>query len=67
MVVYYYYYYYLEAQVNTQNYGKRPYGVGLLVVGHDVNIIIMLIFSKGFIILSRSINFIPELKVSKST
>ena len=43
MVVYYYYYYYLEAQVNTQNYGKRPYGVGLLVVGHDVNIIIMLI------------------------
>ncbi|KAG9284184.1 hypothetical protein G9A89_022958, partial [Geosiphon pyriformis] len=24
-----------KAQVNTQNYGRRPYGVGLLVVGHD--------------------------------
>ncbi|RUP45500.1 hypothetical protein BC936DRAFT_148086 [Jimgerdemannia flammicorona] len=24
-----------EAQVNTQNYGRRPYGVGLLVVGYD--------------------------------
>jgi len=24
-----------KAQINTQNYGKRPYGVGLLVVGHD--------------------------------
>lgn len=25
-----------EAQVNTQVYGKRPYGVGFLVAGHDV-------------------------------
>ncbi|KAJ3365208.1 hypothetical protein HDU91_002267 [Kappamyces sp. JEL0680] len=25
----------LEAQINTQRYGKRPYGVGLLVIGHD--------------------------------
>jgi 20S proteasome subunit alpha 6 len=25
-----------EAQINTQRYGKRPYGVGLLVVGYDV-------------------------------
>lgn len=24
-----------KAQVNTQNYGKRPYGVGLLVAGID--------------------------------
>ncbi|KAI8390890.1 20S proteasome subunit alpha 6 [Radiomyces spectabilis] len=24
-----------KAQVNTQQYGRRPYGVGLLVVGHD--------------------------------
>jgi 20S proteasome subunit alpha 6 len=24
-----------EAQVNTQEYGRRPYGVGFLVVGHD--------------------------------
>lgn len=24
-----------KAQVNTQNYGRRPYGVGLLVIGHD--------------------------------
>jgi len=24
-----------KAQVNTQNYGRRPYGVGLLVVGYD--------------------------------
>lgn len=25
-----------EAQVNTQVSGKRPYGVGFLVAGHDV-------------------------------
>lgn len=25
----------LEAQVNTQEYGRRPYGVGFLVIGHD--------------------------------
>ena len=24
-----------EAQVNTQEYGRRPYGVGFLVVGQD--------------------------------
>jgi 20S proteasome subunit alpha 6 len=24
-----------EAQINTQRYGKRPYGVGLLVIGND--------------------------------
>ncbi|CAO3622212.1 unnamed protein product [Mucor hiemalis] len=24
-----------KAQVNTQQYGRRPYGVGLLVIGHD--------------------------------
>ena len=24
-----------EAQVNTQEYGRRPYGVGLLVIGQD--------------------------------
>lgn len=24
-----------KAQTNTQQYGKRPYGVGLLVIGHD--------------------------------
>ncbi|GBB88885.1 hypothetical protein RclHR1_01550019 [Rhizophagus clarus] len=24
-----------KAQVNTQNYGRRPYGVGLLVAGYD--------------------------------
>jgi 20S proteasome subunit alpha 6 len=27
----------IEAQINTQNYGRRPYGVGLLVVGYDVS------------------------------
>jgi hypothetical protein len=26
----------VEAQINTQRYGSRPYGVGLLVAGHDV-------------------------------
>lgn len=26
-----------EAQVNTQQYGRRPYGVGLLVIGYDVS------------------------------
>lgn len=26
----------IEAQVNTQQYGRRPYGVGLLVIGYDV-------------------------------
>ena len=25
----------VEAQVNTQEYGRRPYGVGFLVVGQD--------------------------------
>lgn len=28
-----------KAQVNTQKYGNRPYGVGLLVIGYDVFII----------------------------
>ena len=23
-------------QVHTQNYGRRPYGVGLLIAGYDV-------------------------------
>lgn len=27
----------LEAQVNTQEYGRRPYGVGFLVIGQDIN------------------------------
>jgi 20S proteasome subunit alpha 6 len=27
-----------EAQVNTQHYGRRPYGVGLLVAGYDVRL-----------------------------
>lgn len=27
----------VEAQVNTQQYGRRPYGVGLLVIGYDVS------------------------------
>ena len=26
-----------RAQNNTQNYGKRPYGVGFLVIGRDVS------------------------------
>lgn len=26
-----------RAQTNTQYYGKRPYGVGFLVVGEDVS------------------------------
>ncbi|KAL4241163.1 Proteasome subunit alpha type [Abortiporus biennis] len=26
-----------KAQVNTQEYGRRPYGVGFLVIGHDKN------------------------------
>lgn len=27
----------LELQINTQRYGRRPFGVGLLVAGYDVN------------------------------
>lgn len=27
---------FIEAQINTQRYGRRPYGVGLLVAGFDV-------------------------------
>ena len=27
---------FLESQVHTQRYGRRPYGVGLLVIGYDV-------------------------------
>ena len=26
-----------RAQTNTQQYGKRPYGVGFLVAGYDVS------------------------------
>ena len=26
-----------EAQVNTQEYGRRPYGVGFLVIGQDTS------------------------------
>jgi len=26
------------AQANTQNYGRRPYGVGFLVIGQDVSV-----------------------------
>ena len=26
---------FVEAQVNTQEYGRRPYGVGFLVIGQD--------------------------------
>lgn len=26
-----------EAQMNTQQYGRRPYGVGFLVIGQDVS------------------------------
>lgn len=29
----------LEAQINTQQYGRRPYGVGLLVAGYDVSLL----------------------------
>src|SRR4051812_31738839 len=27
-----------ESQVHTQKYGRRPYGVGLLVIGYDVSV-----------------------------
>lgn len=26
----------VEAQINTQRYGQRPYGVGLIIIGCDV-------------------------------
>jgi 20S proteasome alpha/beta subunit len=26
-----------ESQIHTQKYGRRPYGVGLLVAGYDVS------------------------------
>jgi 20S proteasome subunit alpha 6 len=29
-----------KAQINTQHYGRRPYGVGLLVAGYDVRLLI---------------------------
>ena len=29
-----------KAQINTQRYGKRPYGVGLLIIGIDVSVYI---------------------------
>jgi hypothetical protein len=40
---------FLEAQVNTQQYGGRPFGVGLLIAGIDVNSFLLfyvLIFSR---------------------
>lgn len=30
-----------EAQNNTQIYGRRPYGVGFLVIGEDVGNILL--------------------------
>jgi len=33
-----------KAQANTQQYGGRPYGVGLLVAGYDVRILKFLFF-----------------------
>lgn len=30
-----------KAQVNTQRYGSRPYGVGLLVIGYDVCVLLL--------------------------
>lgn len=38
--LWFFFYIFLEAQVNTQQYGRRPYGVGLLVIGHDVSSVI---------------------------
>lgn len=29
---------FLEAQINTQRYGGRPFGVGLLLAGYDENV-----------------------------
>lgn len=28
---------FLELQANTQYYGRRPFGVGILIAGYDVN------------------------------
>ena len=28
----------LESQIPTQRYGRRPFGVGLLVAGYDVSV-----------------------------
>ena len=28
---------FLESQIPTQRYGRRPFGVGLLVAGYDVS------------------------------
>ena len=30
-----------KSQITTQRYGRRPFGVGLLVAGYDVSIIIL--------------------------
>lgn len=32
------YYLFSEMQINTQRYGRRPFGVGLLVAGVDVSV-----------------------------
>jgi len=32
---FFFFFFNLEAQVNTQEYGRRPYGVGFLVIGFD--------------------------------
>jgi len=45
----------LEAQVNTQRYGGRPYGVGLIVSGYDVRP-----KSVNFLACSCSFNFSPQ-------
>jgi 20S proteasome subunit alpha 6 len=33
-----------KAQVNTQRYGRRPYGVGLLIIGYDVRCAVLNIY-----------------------
>jgi 20S proteasome subunit alpha 6 len=41
--------FFLEAQVNTQQYGGRPFGVGLLIAGIDVKFINNLYFNLIFL------------------
>ena len=36
-----------ESQVNTQRYGRRPFGVGLLVAGFDVSSLLQLLCLKN--------------------
>jgi len=49
-----------EAQVHTQRYGRRPYGVGFLIAGYDVCIVALLLTTTWLLCHSRCTPLLPQ-------